>query len=88
MDRFIARENIRHFRDRLWSESDPDTRLRLHRLLLAEEDKLAADLDSLPILSGILLMAMDVSSGSKASSLICVSTVTEVFRWRKLYSME
>jgi hypothetical protein len=47
MDRFIALENIRHFRDRLWSESDPDTRLRLHRLLLAEEDKLAADLEVL-----------------------------------------
>ena len=47
MDRFVARENIRHFRDRLWSESDPDTRARLQKLLVEEEDKLAADLEKL-----------------------------------------
>jgi hypothetical protein len=47
MDRFIARENIKHFRDRLWSETDTDTRARLQTLLVAEEDKLAADLELL-----------------------------------------
>lgn len=43
MYRFIARENIRYFRDRLWSEVDPDARGRLRKLLIAEEDKLGAD---------------------------------------------
>jgi hypothetical protein len=47
MDRFIARENIRHFRDRLWSEVDQDVRGRLQKLLVAEEDKLGADFDLL-----------------------------------------
>jgi hypothetical protein len=47
MDRFIARENIKHFRDRLWVESDPDMRSRLHKLLVAEEDKLGADFELL-----------------------------------------
>jgi hypothetical protein len=45
MDRFIARRNINRFRDRLWSESDPDARILLQRLLVTEEDKLAADLE-------------------------------------------
>jgi hypothetical protein len=47
MDRFIALENIKHFRDRLWTEPDADMRSRLHNLLVAEEDKLAADLELL-----------------------------------------
>jgi hypothetical protein len=47
VDRFVVRENIKHFRDRLWSESNPKTRSRLHQLLLAEENKLAADLELL-----------------------------------------
>jgi hypothetical protein len=47
MDRFIARENIKHFRDRLWSEVDQNERVRLRDLLIAEEDKLAADLELL-----------------------------------------
>jgi hypothetical protein len=44
VDRFIARENLKHFRDRLRCEVDPATRTTLHRLLVAEEDKLSADL--------------------------------------------
>lgn len=47
MDRFIARENVKHLRERLRSESDGDTRTRLGRLLVEEEDKLAADLELL-----------------------------------------
>ena len=47
MDRFIAQANIRHFRDRLWSETDFVTRSRLQQLLLAEEDKLAKDFELL-----------------------------------------
>jgi hypothetical protein len=47
MDRFIARENIRHFRERLESQNDPETRALLKKLLIAEEDKLAKDLELL-----------------------------------------
>jgi len=47
MDRFIARENIKHFQDRLRVEIDPHTRSRLHKLLVAEEDKLGADFELL-----------------------------------------
>jgi hypothetical protein len=47
MDRYIAKENIRHFRDRLWSEVDQGARARLRELLVAEEDKLAANLELL-----------------------------------------
>jgi hypothetical protein len=47
MDRFVARENIRHFRDRLWLEVDRHARARLQELLIAEEDKLGKDLELL-----------------------------------------
>jgi hypothetical protein len=47
MDHYIAKENIRHFRDRLWSEVDQGVRVRLRELLVAEEDKLAANLELL-----------------------------------------
>lgn len=47
MNRFIARENIRHFRDRLRSELDSLTRSRLHHLLVEEMDKLGLDLELL-----------------------------------------
>jgi hypothetical protein len=43
MDRFVARENIKHFRDRLRAEVDPAMRTTLQKLLVEEEDKLAAD---------------------------------------------
>jgi uncharacterized protein with von Willebrand factor type A (vWA) domain len=44
MDRFIALENINHFRERLMSEINTTLRSTLQRLLLQEEDKLAKDL--------------------------------------------
>ena len=44
MDRFVVRENISHFRDRLMSEADPTNRWTLQKLLVREEDKLAKDL--------------------------------------------
>jgi hypothetical protein len=40
-----ARENIRHFRNRLRSEVDPAKRSVIQRLLVQEEDKLAATLE-------------------------------------------
>jgi hypothetical protein len=43
MDRFVARENIRHYRDMLLSDVEPEMRLRLHKLLIEEEDKLGKD---------------------------------------------
>jgi hypothetical protein len=43
MDRFIARENIKHFNDRLQSEVNPATRTLVERLLVDEENKLGLD---------------------------------------------
>jgi hypothetical protein len=49
MDRFIARENIRHYRDMLLSDLNlkPEVRLLVHKLLVEEEDKLGKDLNLL-----------------------------------------
>jgi hypothetical protein len=47
MDRYIARENIRQFRDRLSREENPEARALFQKLLLEEEDKLGADLEAL-----------------------------------------
>jgi hypothetical protein len=47
MDKFVARENIKHFRERLETETDPSMRARLHRLLVEEEDKLGHNLETL-----------------------------------------
>lgn len=44
MDRFVTRANINRFRDRLRSETDAALRSSLQKLLVEEEDKLAADL--------------------------------------------
>src|SRR3569623_895041 len=42
MDRFIARENVRHLRIRLCSENTPGVRSQLQKLLIEEEDTLGA----------------------------------------------
>src|SRR5579883_490391 len=47
MDQFVTRENIRHFRDQLEGEIGPIVRSLLHRLLIAEEDRLGRDSDIL-----------------------------------------
>ncbi len=47
MDKFVARENIRHFHDRLETETDPTARSILHRLLVQEEDKLGHNSEAL-----------------------------------------
>jgi hypothetical protein len=47
MDRFVARENIRHYRDMLLSDIEPKVRARVHKLLVEEEDKLGKDLELL-----------------------------------------
>jgi hypothetical protein len=47
MDRFVARENMRHFHGRLETEADSNARSLLHRLLVQEEDKLGHDREAL-----------------------------------------
>jgi len=42
MDRFVARQNIEHYRDMLVNEPDEHKRTVLARLLAEEEAKLAA----------------------------------------------
>ena len=49
MDKFVARENIRHFRDRLETETDPIARSLLHRLLIQELDKLGHNSEALRV---------------------------------------
>ena len=50
MDKFVALENIRHFRDRLETEADPSVRSQLHTLLIKEEDKLGRNSQALQAL--------------------------------------
>jgi hypothetical protein len=47
MDKFVARENIRHFCDRLDTEADQTVRSLLHGLLVVEVDKLGCDSEAL-----------------------------------------
>ncbi len=42
MDKFVARQNIEHYRHKLASETDEERRQMLLRLLADEEAKLAA----------------------------------------------
>jgi hypothetical protein len=42
MDRFVARQNIEHYRDALAKETDESKRLLLLRLIAEEEERLAA----------------------------------------------
>jgi len=42
MDRFVARENIKHFRRMLEQATDPAERARVQKLLAEEEQKLKA----------------------------------------------
>src|SRR5262249_21914250 len=44
MNQVIARVNIRFYRDMLLSDIRPEERSRVHKLLIAEEDKLGKDL--------------------------------------------
>jgi len=44
IDNFIARENIQLYRETLLSDIDPEVRSHVHKLLVAEEDKLAKNL--------------------------------------------
>jgi hypothetical protein len=47
VDKFIARENIRHFGEQLETETDPAIRSFLRRLLVQEEEKLGHDSEAL-----------------------------------------
>jgi hypothetical protein len=47
MEKFVARENIRHFCDRLETETDATVRPFLHGLLVQEEDKLGYNSEAL-----------------------------------------
>jgi hypothetical protein len=53
--RTVAWENIRHFRNRLWSEVNPDTRSQLHRLLIMQEDRFGDDLELLASVEEVVM---------------------------------
>jgi|SRR5579871_4427023 len=52
MDKFVARENIQHFCDRLKTETDATVRVQLHRLMVEEEDKLGHNSEALQQIDG------------------------------------
>lgn len=66
MDRFVGRANIRHFGDRLRSETDSAMRCRLQKLLIEEEDKLGQDLELIADVERTIL-ALDGSIQTQAS---------------------
>jgi hypothetical protein len=57
MDKFVARENVRHFRDRLETETDATARSVLQSLLIEEEDKLGHDCEALREIEGHIAQA-------------------------------
>lgn len=61
MDRFIARENIKHFVDRLQTETDDCTRATVQRLLIAEEDKFAKLSERLDMVDQNILRIADLA---------------------------
>jgi len=46
MQRFVARQNIQHFKDMLAAERDPARRVLLEAMIAEEEAKLLSDQDS------------------------------------------
>ncbi|CDX56164.1 conserved hypothetical protein [Mesorhizobium plurifarium] len=66
MDRFIARENIKHFVDRLHTETDQRTRSTLQKLLIAEEDKLAKLSERLDVMDHNVLRITDLAVMQRA----------------------
>ena len=70
MDKFVARENIRHFRDRLETEADPTNRSVLHKLLLHEEDKLGHNSEALTEIENYVAAAKEY----KARQHACIAS--------------
>jgi hypothetical protein len=66
MDRFVARENIRHFRDLLWSELTSAERSRVQKLLVEEEDKFGRDQELLFLIEGHIANGNRVISQQQA----------------------
>ncbi len=99
MDKFVARENVRHFRDRLETETDASQRSLLQRLLIEEEDKLGHNLDLLHVIetnirdgrtrvyrqqSIIASMEQDGNDTSQARALLGVMSETLlIFEYRR-----
>lgn len=66
MDGFVARENIKHFVDRLQTETDDTVRSTLRNLLLAEVDKFTKLSEQLDILDRNLLRISDLAAQQRA----------------------
>ncbi|RWA77574.1 MAG: hypothetical protein EOQ28_02235 [Mesorhizobium sp.] len=58
---FVHRENIKHFADRLATETDEATRATLKTLLIAEEDKFAKLSERLDIVDQNILRIADLA---------------------------
>jgi hypothetical protein len=57
MDKFVARQNIRHFRDRLETATDAATRSLVQRLLVEEEDKFGHNAEALRVIENFIIDA-------------------------------
>jgi hypothetical protein len=66
MDKFVARENIRHFRDRLETETDPTTRSLLLGLLLQEVEKLGHNAEALREIENYIARAKEHVNSQRA----------------------
>ncbi|CDX31821.1 conserved hypothetical protein [Mesorhizobium sp. ORS 3359] len=66
MDRFIARENIKHFVDRLQTETDDGIRATVQGLLIAEEDKFAKLSERLDMVDQNILRIADLATLQRA----------------------
>lgn len=64
--RFTARENIKHFVDRLQRETDRHTRWTLQKLLLEEEDKFAKLSERLDIMDQNILRIANLAVVQRA----------------------
>ncbi|CDX31267.1 conserved hypothetical protein [Mesorhizobium sp. ORS 3359] len=66
MDRFVARENIRHFVDRFHTENDDVVRSNLQKLLIEEEDKFARLSEQLEVMDQNLFRISDLALQQRA----------------------
>jgi hypothetical protein len=71
MDKFVARENIRHFWERLETETNPTTRSLLHELLVQEEDKLGHNSEALQQIDNHIATA----KGHVARQQACLASI-------------
>jgi hypothetical protein len=67
MDKFVARENIRHFRDRLETETEPSARSLLRTLMVQEEDRFGHNSEALHEIEKLIARAKECVNRQKGA---------------------